>query len=138
MRRELQRRKLLFAPGRPAIGLHVRRGDLHPGDARATPNEYYYDLIDCLLMWLPNADVHIWSSLESYSYDKSRNITWWTKADFDGFAKRGVAVHLDDSSLVEPWAHLSSAEVLVMSLSSFSYVPAAINPHCVISPGGDK
>merc|ERR1712217_609819 len=59
----------------------------------------------------------------------------WKSEDFNGFRKRNMQVHLDDPDLLEPWAHLSRAHIFVMSMSSFSYVPAVLNPNCVLYPG---
>mmetsp|Transcript_52250 Transcript_52250/g.168267 ORF Transcript_52250/g.168267 Transcript_52250/m.168267 type:complete len:291 (-) Transcript_52250:155-1027(-) len=129
-------RPLPFFDGRrPSVALHLRRGDLKPDDARATKNEYYYTLLDHIKHHWPEADVHAWSSLNSYSAEVEAGKFHWKTEDFDGFRERGVTVHLDGLSLLEPWVHMARADVFIMSVSSFSFVPATLNPHCVIYCG---
>jgi len=123
----------VFDPQRPAVAIHVRRGDLNRGHFRATPDSYYFNWLERIRQHLPNADVHVWSSTQLTVHHGER--PWWNSSDFDGYRKRGVHVHLDDPNLLTVWAHLSRAQVFVMAQSAFSYVPAVLNLKCVIFPG---
>ena len=42
--RHLDRRPLLFAPGKVSVVIHLRRADLERDDTRATADSYYYRL----------------------------------------------------------------------------------------------
>merc|ERR1712129_312647 len=123
----------MYKPGKAIVAIHIRRGDIKREDSRATPNEYYYELIDSIQRILPNAEFHIFSSTKNIlAYIDS---PLWFSRDFDGYRERGATVHLDDDSLLTPWVHLIRAHVFVMSKSSFSYVPAVLNSNCLVHPG---
>jgi len=129
---------LLFTPGRAAVAMHVRRGDLERDDPRATPNEYYYKIADRIRELLPSAEFHVWAAIKD-QYDEN----FWKNEDFDGFRSKGMQVHLDDGvadeqSLLGTWAQLAAANIFVASQSSFSYIPMLLNCHCVISPKNNK
>merc|ERR1712032_608876 len=68
-------------------------------------------------------------------FTRATHGNYYTSEDFDGFRARGMQVHLDDLDLTNVWAHLARADVMVVSRSSFSYIPAVINRRCVIFPG---
>jgi len=126
---------LLYTPGKIAVAMHLRRGDLPPGDFRATPNEYYYQLADKIREFLPSAEFHIWAAFKN-----PNNYKFWKNEDFDGFRLKGMHVHLDDGvkdeeGLIRTWAHLAFANIFVSSQSSFSYIPMVLNCRCVITTG---
>lgn len=114
-----------FRPGVPRVALHVRRGNdvlSHgAGGMRFTPDAFYFLLARYIRTILPTADIHAWSSTEGRH----------SASDFDEYAKRNITVHLDGDPM-HAWAHLASAHVLVMAKSTFSHIPAMINPACVI------
>lgn len=122
----IDRSRLLFSPGRLSVAIHIRRGrdvslQFHPD--RYTPDEYYFDIIDRIRAVHPDADVHVFSSLEDTASEKA----------FKEYADRRVQVHLEDEiGTKEAWANMMSADVFVMAKSSFSYVPAMVNRGCVI------
>lgn len=122
------------ASGGPSVAVHLRRGDLRPDDRRAAPSQYYLGVLDVLTELLPKTPMHLWSSIEN-SREHTKGQRHWNSSHFDVFKQRGVRVHLDDSSLITPWAHLSQATVLVASESAFSLVPAYLNMNCVIIHG---
>jgi len=122
-----------FDPARPSVAIHVRRGDLRRDDKRVIPDQYYLDMIQQIKKHIPEADVHIWSSLENA--EAYKRLKHWNVSDFDVFRREGITLHLDDPGLVEPWAHLARADVLIMSQSAFSAVPAYLNLNCVIFYG---
>jgi len=113
--------------------MHLRRGDLDPTDARATPNEYYYEIADRIHERLPSAEFHVFAAIQDQN-----DFHYWKNEDFDGFRLKGMHVHLDDGvddeqSLIRAWAHMASANILVASQSSFSYIPMIMNCRCVIT-----
>merc|ERR1712032_1347160 len=80
---------------------------------------------------VPSADVHVWSSVgKGLSKEEC-----WTSSDFDGFRSRNMTVHLDEDGPLVAWAHMAHAQVFVMSMSFFSYIPAMLNSNCRVWPG---
>jgi len=131
----LASRPLLFTPSKTVVAMHLRRGDLHRDDPRATPNEYYYQLADRIRELLPSAEFHVFAAI--LDPDK---FYFWKNEDFDEFRLKGMQVHVDDGvedeqSVISTWAHLASADIFVGSQSSFSYIPMLLNCRCVISMG---
>ena len=107
------------------IAVHIRRGDVDPCTYlnRYMSNDYYLKLIKQYYKLVPvqyeKIVVDIYSQSESYE-------------SFDIFDKvYGYNLHLDDS-LYNVWHALSTANVAILSKSSFSYVPAVINPNTVV------
>jgi hypothetical protein len=122
------RQPLVFKPSSMSIAIHVRRGDVADAGGmdeaqnwRITSDQWYFSLMKHLKWHWPGADMHVFSSLEGR----------WQDSDFDSYRQKGATVHLDGDT-TEVWAHFSSADVLVMAKSSFSHVPAFVNPNCVI------
>ena len=109
------------------------------------------------LLWLLPAlaaalavDVHIFTSTiaDERRYRSKYTRRFWTSADFDVFRRRGVSVHIDvegrggpakhpalttDAALLH-MAHWSTADVFLAGHSSFSSIPALLNPNCVMAP----
>jgi len=52
---------------------------------------------------------------------------------FDVFRKRGFSVELDTKDLSVVWKALVSADLVILSRSFFSFVPAAVNPNTVVA-----
>jgi len=104
------------------VAMHIRRGDLHIGNPRGLPDSSYYKLIKAVRPYMPEAEIHVFSSTEG-NYGPS---------DFAGYTNRGMAVHLDGDEVAD-WAHMAQADVLLLSPSSFSWVPGVLNPNCVVA-----
>jgi len=110
------------------IAVHMRRGDYHPcrhgHGQKYLPNAYYINVLD--------------EYLPQYCPDvKACNLTIYTERqsfeDFTPFEERNY--HLDfDSSLEQIWAAFMNADLLILSKSSFSWVPAIMNQHHVVTP----
>ena len=106
------------------IAVHIRRGDVSPCtySNRYMSNDYYLQLIKRYYKQVPlqyeKIVVNIYSESESYE-------------SFEVFEQYGYNLHLDDS-LYNVWHALSTANVAILSISSFSYVPAIINPNTVV------
>jgi len=102
------------------IVVHIRRGDIDPCEHpdRYLPNSHYLTLIDRYLANISDASVTIYSESDSYE-------------GFEEFRQRGYAVKLN-SDIAEAWRHMMMANVLILSRSSFSYVPAVLNENKVV------
>lgn len=107
------------------IAVHIRRGDVDPCTYmnRYLSNSYYLRLIKKYYKQVPiqyqTVNVDIYSESSSYeSFDVFRNVYKYN-------------VHLDDT-LSNVWKALSTANVAILSKSSFSYVPAISNPNTVV------
>ncbi|CAK0877382.1 unnamed protein product [Prorocentrum cordatum] len=111
----------------PLVAVHLRRGDVVAANDsygeghRMTPDAWYYEVVRRIRTVLPDADVHVFSSTEGN----------YASQDFDGYRLRHMTVHLD-GNILDSWVAMARARVLVMAKSSFSQVPAFLNPHCVI------
>jgi hypothetical protein len=99
--------------------VHVRRGDVDPCNEwadRYLPNSYYQEV---LRKYVPrNARVSVFS--ESWSFEP------WTD-----FPSPRHKVFLD-TDLAEVWRAVMSAQYVVLSLSSFVYIPAILNPKATV------
>ena len=139
------------------MAIHLRRGDVDGSFRRFVHDENVTRALD----WIGDVarsvapalavDVHIFTSTIA---DERRYRTvhgerrFWTSADFDVFRRRGVSVHIDvegrggpakhpalttDAALLH-MAHWSTADVFLAGHSSFSSIPALLNPNCVMAP----
>jgi hypothetical protein len=116
------------------IVVHIRRGDADPCytgkyGGRYLSNNHYLRLTDHYVSTAPRPDndgdgartvVQVTIYSESASFES-----------FDVFLNRGFIVRLD-ASLVECWNHMSRADVLILSRSSFSYVPGILSSGIVV------
>jgi len=57
----------------------------------------------------------------------------------DEYKKRNITLHVDNEreddatrDVLVAWAHFIRADIFIMGLSSFSHVPAILNPNCVV------
>mmetsp|Transcript_93424 Transcript_93424/g.264503 ORF Transcript_93424/g.264503 Transcript_93424/m.264503 type:complete len:371 (-) Transcript_93424:104-1216(-) len=103
---------------KPVVALHVRRGDATMYPARITGDQFYFDMVRAIREHLPNAEVHVF--------------TEGSPMRFYGYWQQGMHLHLDSGDVREAWEYFSSADVVVLAKSSFSHVPALLNPNCVI------
>lgn len=105
------------------VALHIRRGDVslqkYPG--RFTSNETYIQLVNALLSIATSPyKIHVFSqgNLEDFQ-DLSENI-------------KGIEYHLNED-IRTTFHSLVSADVLVLSRSSFSYCAALLNANTVVA-----
>lgn len=105
------------------VVVHVRRGDVNPCRPRNRiyrylPNQHYLTLLDRYLSVDKNYAVTIYSESKSHE-------------SFDVFQERNYTVELD-TKLGEVWPAMMTADILIMSVSFFSVVPAILNPNTVV------
>lgn len=81
----------------------------------------YEELINKLKKQYPNSDIHIFSQ-EKYFDIKFKNLR----------KIENINIHFDDLDLFDTFHHLCKADVLVMGLSSFSFVAAFYNKNTII------
>jgi hypothetical protein len=104
------------------IAVHIRRSDVTPcrpenkGYQRYLPNLHYQLLIDKHMQ--PNARVIIFSQSESFE-------------PFDDFINKGYEVKLD-GAVTDVWQTIATADVVILSRSSFSFVPAMVSKGIVV------
>ena len=100
------------------IAVHIRRGDITPcrprtrGFPRYLPNEHYLKLID------------------RYNNNNNSRVVIFSESEnafesFDEFTQKGYQVVLD-GDISEVWKGIISANVVILSRSSFSLVPAVL------------
>jgi hypothetical protein len=95
------------------VVVHIRRGDVVPcWDIRYLPNSHYLTI----LKKFPREAVTIFS--ESLSFE-----------EWDDFSQYKLSL---DTPIEVVWRAMMLADVLVMSKSSFSIVPAIFNRHTVV------
>jgi hypothetical protein len=102
------------------IVVHVRRGDVEPCNhpKRYLPNTHYLNLIQQFLPPSQKAVVTIYSQSKSYE-------------SFDVFRAQNYTVNLD-SPLSQVWKDIMSADIVILSQSTFSYVPSVFNTKTVV------
>lgn len=148
LRREWRRRTSFPKPGLwPAdaklrIAVHVRRGDLlfQPDTMRdrLLPNQYYLRLLEIIREEEPEAETVIFGDKTGIG---ARVGKWGSAAvgykekDWNGLKRTQVRV---DGPIEEAWAHMINADVLIMSKSSFSYVPALLAKGVVVFAAGPR
>jgi hypothetical protein len=109
-------------PDKFTIAVHVRRHDVTPcqplnhGFQRYLPNLHFQNLIDKYTQ--PNARVVIFSQSNSFE-------------PFDDFINKGYEVKLDDA-VTDVWQTISTADVVIVSRSSFSLIPSVVSKGKVV------
>ena len=117
--------KRIKAPDRDAlqVAIHMRRGDVTPctEPERYLPNSYYLSVVD---QYIPK-----------FSLGRAINVTLYSESasheGWEPFEKRGYNLVLG-SNVAQVWEALISADVLIISRSSFSLVPALFNENVVL------
>jgi hypothetical protein len=119
------RSQTIYAETDIEIAVHIRRGDVSPcnwkeGVAwRYLPNSYYLDLIKQHAK--PDSKVVIYS--QSYSFES-----------LDIFKDLGYELIIN-GSMGDVWEEIVNANIVIMSKSAFSYLPAMFNRGKVLYPG---
>ena len=112
--------KEIYPDKNPKVSIHIRRGDVsfHSHTHRYIPNSYFLGLVRNIIEIAPSSEVTIFSESKS-------------SEPFDDFIKLGCKVLLD-TDLVDIWKEMITCDILFMSKSSFSYVPALYNKNFVV------
>lgn len=110
-------------PERRTISVHIRRGDISPcrprtrGYPRYLPNQHFLRLLDRYDAD-KNSDVVIYSESQSFE-------------SFQEFEERGYKLVLD-GSIGDVWKGILVSDVVILSRSSFSLVPAVMTKGKVV------
>jgi hypothetical protein len=99
------------------VAVHVRRGDIQPCNRwshRYLPNSYYQRILDEYLVDEDKAQVTIFSEKNSFE-------------PLAEFSAKNYTLKLD-TDLTSVWMDIMIADVVLLSCSAFSYVPALLNP----------
>jgi hypothetical protein len=116
--RARSRAKLSSAVSAEAV-VHIQRGDVNPCGRwkdRYLPSTYYREVVD---QYLPfNASVAIFSELDSFEP--------WSE-----FRSAKYSLRLD-ANVSEAWIAAATAQYVVLSLSSYAYLPALLNANGTI------
>ena len=101
------------------VAVHMRRGDITPCNKRWAfrylTNAHYLRVLDSYLPTNLSAHVTIFS--------ESKSMEPW-----DVFRDRGYELKLD-TDIAEAWKEMATADLLILSRSSFGFVPAILNRH---------
>ena len=106
------------------VAVHIRRGDVGINNKlRYTPNSYYLDMIDRIRKKCPNAIINIFSDTAYQNEENTESL--------DEFKMKGcnLFINLRED---ETWKKMINSDILIMSKSSFSWVPALYNKNFVI------
>jgi hypothetical protein len=110
--------------------VHMRRGDFTPCHVsdRYLPNTYYLEALEYYVPRYCNGtrpcNITIFSERDSYE-------------PFNVFEDKNYTIDFD-SNPPEIWQSIVNADVFIMSMSAFSFIPACLNRnHGVISPYSD-
>lgn len=109
-------------PDKFTIAVHIRRGDVTPcrmdnkGYNRYLPNQHFQTLIDEYNQ--PGARVVIFSQSKSYE-------------SLDEFERKGYEMQLD-SDLQDIWSTIVTSDVVILSRSDFSMIPAIVAKGTVV------
>jgi hypothetical protein len=113
---------------------HVRRGDVSPNfKIRYTSDDFYIRVLQYIKKQYPNANLNAFTSIEDHSDSKnSINLKYL-------YAEAGIRLHVARErspnatiDAMSAFYHMMSADVFIMSRSSFSTVAAYYNPNCVL------
>ncbi|CAE7760977.1 unnamed protein product [Symbiodinium sp. CCMP2456] len=110
------------------VVIHIRRGDeVPPKPAAKMVNNLHYasdalylDFLRMLRQRVRNVDVHIISTTED----------GFPSQNFDVYRNLGVQVHLD-GDIIDDWAHMAQADLLLIAPSTYSWVAGLLNEKCV-------
>jgi hypothetical protein len=133
--RHSHRLQFISPPQFPTVAMHIRRvrqGDREVGGSEQqakgieamAPLSYYRMVVSEILAVYAEADIHVFSSGDSFTLSSSRNLTY----HFDD-GKRNP-----DVELYKLLVHLMSSDVVVMAKSNLSYLCVLFGGNqCVIS-----
>lgn len=119
------------------IAVHVRRGDYDPclwyTKDKYLPNEYYLRALDEHLPRICHGEDGLKCNVTIYSDNSTASRRKQPVEDFTPFEQRNYTLDLN-ASVEDTWRAFIQADVLFVSKSSFSLVPALLNHNQVIYP----
>ena len=127
-------------PMQYSIAVHIRRGDVDPCQykERYLPNSHYLQLIQQYISILLSSSSTTTNTTQTPPMGLSREniaVTIYSESishePLNIFEQYNYTVSVDDA-LSTVWSALSTAHVAILSKSSFSYVPAIMNPNRVV------
>ena len=104
------------------IVVHVRRGDSTNNKRRFVNHDYFVNCLKCITHWLDSRMINY--SIQIYSEGKKDDLQ-----EFEIFNK--LTYRLNDDHF-DTLHHMICADILIMSKSTFSYLPALLNENGVI------
>lgn len=107
------------------IAVHVRRGDSVNTARRFVKHNYFINVLDDIIIYLNSIGKQYFIQL--YSEGNRRDLP-----EFEKFEKKGTLVYRLNSDHIDTLHHMVSADILVMSKSTFSYLPALLNKEGMI------
>lgn len=126
----IEKEKLLYRKGHFNIAVHIRRGDIEPGQItgeegltkRWLDNSYFINILRKIekLVDVPKMDIYIFSQGKA--------------EDFHEFAVFHNIYFCNTMPATDSFLHMCRADILLMSKSSFSYNPALISEGIRICP----
>ena len=128
--------KLLYDKDNINIAIHIRRGDIVVGQKTGEETltkrwldiEYYEDIIHKLFDYLRENNPKKKPVIYNFSEGN-------TEA-YQIFKKYGEVVYCFDMSAIDSFLHMVRADYLILSKSSFSYIPALLSDGIRICPPG--
>ncbi|MGE9291396.1 MAG: alpha-1,2-fucosyltransferase, partial [Puniceicoccales bacterium] len=124
---------LLFNKERTSIAAHIRRGDICQKDNKSNPNltmrwldnEYFIQILDTVTEQLRDKRKY-----EIFLFSQGKEIDFKEFKKFDNFQL------CNEMSAIDSFNHMTHADILITSRSSFSYKPALLNRGIKICPPG--
>ncbi len=128
--------KLIFDKDQINIAVHIRRGDIVSGQTtgQKTLTKRWLDMD-----YYENVVSRLTEQIKSKYPEKNYRIYLFSegKADeYRSFEKYGEVTFCFDMSAMDSFLHMTRADYLVLSKSSFSYVPALLSDGVRICPTG--
>ena len=105
--------------------VHVRRGDVGGDNFKFADDHIYINVARTVQAMLPNGHVQIFST----TFDHFSKTNTYNDSQFDIYKTHGFHVHLDNPE-IDDLTHFAQADVLICSLSAFSFVPSILNAIC--------
>jgi len=112
------------------VVIHIRRGDRlpkgSPNIARKVNGQHYasdalyLNFLRRFLQRTRNAELHVISTTEG----------GFASENFDIYRNLGIQVHLD-GDIIDDWAHMAQADLLLIAPSTYSWVAGLLNEKCV-------
>jgi len=119
-----------------SVVVHVRRGDVSPCGRYANrylPNSHYLDILnEYVVPATKNRSLPVTVFSESDAFESFHDLEHCYKGAEDGDRHYDKCAVRLDTDLAEAWRAMMTAEYVVLSKSSFSFVPAMLNRQATV------